>query len=80
MERFILQPELIKRMGQASWRIAEGSFDARKVVSRVYERLQWLTKDLRETIRCAHRTYHLSGAASVKSRNRRITPITFTGA
>lgn len=31
MERFVLQPELIERMGQASRRIAEERFDVRKV-------------------------------------------------
>ena len=31
MERFVLQPELIERMGQASRRIAEERFDVRKI-------------------------------------------------
>ncbi|MEI6102805.1 MAG: glycosyltransferase family 4 protein [Methanothrix sp.] len=40
MERFILQPELIERMGRASRRIAEERFDVHKVVGRVYEVLK----------------------------------------
>lgn len=36
MERFILQPELIERMGRASRQIAEERFDVREVVERVY--------------------------------------------
>lgn len=31
MERFILQPDMIERMGQASRRIAEDRFDVRKI-------------------------------------------------
>jgi hypothetical protein len=31
MERFILQPELIERMGEASWLIAEERFDVHRV-------------------------------------------------
>jgi len=40
MERFILQPELIERMGRASRRIAEERLDVHKVVARVYEVLK----------------------------------------
>ncbi|MDD2755147.1 MAG: glycosyltransferase family 4 protein [Methanothrix sp.] len=36
MERFILQPELIERMGRASRIMAEERFDVREVVERVY--------------------------------------------
>jgi glycosyltransferase involved in cell wall biosynthesis len=39
MERFILQPELIERMGRASRRIAEERFDASKVASVVHDEL-----------------------------------------
>lgn len=44
MERFILQPELIERMGRASRRIAEERFDVREVVGRVYEVLKGADK------------------------------------
>jgi glycosyltransferase involved in cell wall biosynthesis len=49
MERFILQPELIERMGRASRRIAEERFDVHKVVARVYEVLKSANNKLRQT-------------------------------
>lgn len=36
MERFILQPELIERMGRASRSIPEERFDVHEVVYRIY--------------------------------------------
>lgn len=44
MERFILQPELIERMGRASRIIAEERFDVHKAVGRVYEVLKKANK------------------------------------
>ncbi|MDI9617170.1 MAG: glycosyltransferase [Methanothrix sp.] len=37
MERFVLEPELIERMGAASRRIAEERFDVRRINRRIME-------------------------------------------
>ncbi|MEM0498460.1 MAG: glycosyltransferase, partial [Methanothrix sp.] len=37
MERFVLEPELIERMGAASRRIAEERFDVRRINRRMME-------------------------------------------
>ena len=39
MERFILHPELIERMGQASRRLAEERFDVRRANLRIMEEM-----------------------------------------
>jgi hypothetical protein len=45
MERFIVQPELIVGMGQASRRLAEERFDVHKINQRILEAMGIPPKD-----------------------------------